>query len=39
MKNKLTHFTRVEGGTIQDADFDFYEDQLIGITQKEIFKK
>lgn len=39
MRNKLTHYTRVEGGTIQEADFEYYEDQLSEITQKDILKK
>lgn len=39
MRNKLKKFTRVEGGTMQEADFDYYEDQISDITQKEIYKK
>lgn len=39
MKNKLTHFTRLEGGMIIPANFDFYEEQVETIGIKDIIKK
>lgn len=41
---KAVSYTRVEGGQIQDAEFDFYEDQLkdldvTKIEKKEVFSK
>lgn len=36
---KATHYTRVEGGTIQEVDFEFYEDQLNDIKVNDVHKK
>lgn len=40
---KIKGFTRVEGGTIQNAEFEFYEDQLASasfiVEKKEVFSK
>ena len=42
MRNKATHFTRSEGGTIVPVTFEVYEDELNSYTEvekKEVFSK
>lgn len=36
---KALQYTRVEGGMIQNADFDFYEDQLKDINVNDVHKR
>jgi len=36
---KASHYTRVEGGQIQEAEFDFYEDQIKDLDVSKIEKK